>query len=284
MLKGQLMLVAPLFIFWPLFLRQWRAAIDVTLAFLTAIALITAPWTLGHGAIHVATAVAVTWFLTRRWKISPWRTRTILAVGITTLFLCPLFFGGSMVWFKIGFTYGAAKFPDMALDAENLAAVLHRSFALRCQDTALAIPPLHLLITVKQLLTAAYFATLILASWAAARHRARNDPRFLIAAIMPWLLFFALLTQMHERYLVWAACLSACWIAAGPIMTLLHLLITALAFLIMAKSMTAPHPNAWPAMTDLIRITSPALACTVLIAAGLATLASLTKSRPSRAT
>jgi hypothetical protein len=233
MLKGQLLLVVPLFILWPLFQKNWRGALGVAAAFILAITLITAPWTIGQ---H------------------------------------------SMAWFKIGFTYGAAKFPDMTIGAENLAAILQRKFNLHCQD---AVPGLS--ITIKQLLATAYVVTLILASRAAARHRAASDPRFLVAVIMPWLCFFALLTQMHERYLVWAACLSACWIAAGPAMTALHLLITATSFLIMAQYMSAARPTAWPALTRLVQLASPVLAWTVLISAALVTLASLTKSRRARA-
>jgi hypothetical protein len=289
MLKGQLILVAPLFIFWPLFLRRWCAAADVLLTFATTIALITAPGTIGHGAIFVAAAVATAWFLTRgktvAAAISPsLRVRIIIATGVAALFLCPPLFEGSYAWFKVGFTYGAAKFPDMVLGAENLAAILQRNFGLHCDDIAFAVPALHIAITVKQLLSTAYFVTLILAARAAAHHSAGNDPRFLVAAVMPWLCFFALLTQMHERYLVWAACLSALWLAAGPAVAALHLLITTASVLILIQHMTATHPTALPTLTNLTRITSPALAWTVLIAAALVTLASLTKSRTSGAT
>jgi hypothetical protein len=178
----------------------------------------------------------------------------------------------SMAWFKIGFTYGAAKFPDMAVGAENLAALLQRNFNLQCRDTLLGLP-----ITVKQLLTTSYILTLLLSAKAAARHHAKRDPRFLVAAIMPWLCFFALMTQMHERYLVWAACLSACWLATGPALAALHLLITATAFLIMAQSMCREHPTGWPALTPLLQATAPALAWTVLLSAAAVTLATLTR-------
>ena len=230
MLKGQLMFVAPLFILWPLFQKNYRAAARVTLSFLLTIALITSPWTIGQ---H------------------------------------------SMAWFKIGFTYGAAKFPDMAIGAENLAALLQRNFNLHCRDTVLNLP-----ITIKQLLATTYILTLLLSARAAARHHTHKDPRFLVAAIMPWLCFFAMMTQMHERYLVWAACLSTLWIATGPALMALHFLITATAFLIMAQYMANQRPTGWPALATLIRLTSPVLAWTVLLSAAAVTLAALTRGAP----
>ncbi len=60
---------------------------------------------------------------------------------------------------------------------------------------------------------ALYLAGLVFCARGAARHAHNRDPRVLIAMATPWLLMFALLGQMHERYLMWGAVLSA--VASG---------------------------------------------------------------------
>jgi hypothetical protein len=321
MLKGQLMLVAPLFVLWPLFMNAPRAATKVVLGFCGMIALIASPWLIGHGALWVAGVVLVPAIVRRDW----YRKRPLASVWITVpialelvvwplilpgnqgwvqvaavtmlaivimgagrrlsskwwmplvalglaggLFLCPILFDGSMAWYKIGFTYGAGKFQEMTIGAENLAAILERSLGTAGKDGVFVIDVpaifLHHVVTVQQVLGAIYGVTLVVASMAAAMHSNRRDPRLLVAAIMPWVMFFALLTRMHERYLVWAACLSAAWVAAGVGMTLVHLLISGLAFMMIAQTLVLKQPEVYPVMAGLIKAASGGLAWMVLLA------------------
>ncbi|PYJ52356.1 MAG: hypothetical protein DME83_05500, partial [Verrucomicrobia bacterium] len=61
----------------------------------------------------------------------------------------------------------------------------------------------------------------------AARHMRNRDPRLLIAIAMPWLLMFALLGQMHERYLVWGAVVSAVALGVSIRLSMIHFIISA---------------------------------------------------------
>jgi hypothetical protein len=61
--------------------------------------------------------------------------------------------------------------------------------------------------------------------------------RFLVAAVAPWVLLYLILPQMHQRYLMWAAGISSLLAGMGASGVLLHLLITALAWGMMAHTM-----------------------------------------------
>src|SRR6266853_627085 len=54
-----------------------------------------------------------------------------------------------------------------------------------------------------------------------------RDPRVLIAITAPWLLMFALLGQMHERYLVWGAVISAVALGVSFRLSIIHFIISA---------------------------------------------------------
>jgi hypothetical protein len=338
MLKGQILLVAPFFVLWPLFSNAPRAATRVVVGFFGAAAVIAAPWLVGHGAIWVAGVVLVPLVLARKafrarplapvwitvpialelilWPLIVPAARAPVPAGVlaglavilvaagrrlctrwipcqigfaaaAALFLCPVLFDGSMSWFKVGFAYGAAKFPEMTVGAENLAALLERHFGLAGRDGVWTIDLpaffVYHVVTVKELLGGIYLVTLVVAAIAAAVHSTRRDPRVLVAAVLPWAMCFALLTQMHERYLVWAACLSALWVAAGVGMTLVHLLLTGLAFVMIAQSLTEGHAGAFPAFDPLLRATAGGLSWLVLLVAGLALFGALVSTRRSSA-
>ena len=66
-----------------------------------------------------------------------------------------------------------------------------------------------------------------LSAYGAARHMRNRDPRVLIAITAPWLLMFALLGQMQERYLVWGAVVSAVALGVSARLSLIHFVISA---------------------------------------------------------
>ena len=86
------------------------------------------------------------------------------------------------------------------------------------------IGSLHLTFTWQWTLRTIYLAALILCALGAARHAHRRDPRVLIAIATPWLLMFALLPQMHERYLLWGAVLTTVALGVSVRLTTLHFL------------------------------------------------------------
>ena len=61
----------------------------------------------------------------------------------------------------------------------------------------------------------------------AVQHLRARDPRVLIAIAAPWLLMFALLGQMHERYLVWGAVVSAVALGVSIRLSIIHFIISA---------------------------------------------------------
>jgi len=64
-------------------------------------------------------------------------------------------------------------------------------------------------------------------AYGAARQVRDRDPRVLIAITAPWLLMFALLGQMHERYLVWGAVVSAVALGINLRLSIIHFIISA---------------------------------------------------------
>ena len=60
----------------------------------------------------------------------------------------------------------------------------------------------------------------------AARHMRNRDLRVLISITAPWLLMFALLGQMQERYLVWGAVVSAVALGVSVRLSIIHFIIS----------------------------------------------------------
>jgi hypothetical protein len=97
--------------------------------------------------------------------------------------------------------------------------------------------PTKMEVTVRQFMLSIYGVALLLCAIGLSHHDAQNDRRLLIALATPWVVMFAFLAQMHDRYLVWGAVLTA--LAAGVSLgsTLLHLVVTFLACLPIASNL-----------------------------------------------
>jgi hypothetical protein len=81
-------------------------------------------------------------------------------------------------------------------------------------------------ITPQWTLRVLYLGTLALCARGAARHTRNRDPRGLIAIAAPWLVMFALLGQMQERYLVWGAVVSAVALGVSVRLSAIHFVIS----------------------------------------------------------
>jgi hypothetical protein len=86
---------------------------------------------------------------------------------------------------------------------------------------------LHFHITLQWTLRLLYLCALTLSAYGAARQVRDRDSRVLIAITVPWLLMFALLGQMHERYLVWGAVVSAVALGLSLRLSIIHFVISA---------------------------------------------------------
>jgi hypothetical protein len=84
-----------------------------------------------------------------------------------------------------------------------------------------------------------------------------------------WVVAFAVLPQMHERYLLWGAVVSGLCVAVSPRAAMLHLLTMVLATVMIGQQLLEMHPDVWPAMLRVLRRTCPHLGWVVLVVAGM---------------
>jgi hypothetical protein len=155
------------------------------------------------------------------------------AVG-SSLLLCILVFHGGDGWLKCTFAYGLDHWPYMVQGlTSNVPAVFEQRFgwAHEAQETAFTLPAIqhhwptvltsHQLwpavdwdVSAKILFDSIFVFFLILSGIAIGIQARRNDRRMLAALVTPWLLFFLIPVQIHERYLVFAAGAAVCAIGA----------------------------------------------------------------------
>jgi hypothetical protein len=173
------------------------------------------------------------------------------AGGITAaLFLCVPIFGGSMAWYTIGIAFSTRHWKTLYwCNAFNLGAILQVRFHWRWAeliDLADYVPWLHPghIMPMRYLMVAGYGITLVLCAIALTRHARRRDRRFLFAIVAPWVLMFALLPQMQDRYLMWGAAFSAAAAVISIDGFLLYLALTTINVLNTAENMLASlHPS-----------------------------------------
>lgn len=259
MLKGQLLFVTPFFIFWPLWQKRWARAGRVLAGFASTFALVVSPWLLRDasawlivGAIGVATALTLRWRGSRH--IGAW-TAGVVAVAA---FIVAAMGSGSFAWLKIGFLYGSERYPYLFISScFNLPSILSNwNLSLKTPFWSGHLGPWHFAFTLQWTLRLVYLAGLILCGLGAARHARNRDPRLLIAIAAPWLIMFALLAQMHERYLLWGAVLSAVALGVSLRLSLLHFLFSAMsaAMIIQVMLLDKKIGNTLPTIDFLERV------------------------------
>ncbi len=231
MFKGQLLFVAPFFLFWPLWQRRWLRALCLLAGFSFSFALLVSPWLLrnaGSWSIVAAVAVVTAGVFFRR----GWRHAGAWSAGITavTAFVVGTFNGGSFGWWKIGFFYGSEHYPYLFISScYNLPSLLADwHWSLKTALWSFDFGSLRFALPLQWALRLFYLGALLLCALGAARHERRRDPRLLLALAAPWLLMFALLAQMHERYLLWGAVLSTVALGVSLRLSVLHFLFSAM--------------------------------------------------------
>jgi hypothetical protein len=227
MFKGQLLFVTPFFFFWPLWQKRWVRAGRVLAGFAGTFALVVSPWLLRNVSAWIIVAtigLAAALFLRRRHPMhaSAWAA----GVAGVTAFVFGALDDGSFAWLKIGFLYGSERYPYLFISScYNLPSILSNwGCALKAPFLSAHLGSLHLAFNLQWTLRLIYLGGLALCALGAARHVRNRDPRLLIAVAAPWLIMFALLPQMHERYLLWGAVLSAAALGVSLRLTLLHFL------------------------------------------------------------
>lgn len=230
MFKGQLLFVAPFFVLWPLLQKRWSRALRVFAGFTATAAVIASPWLLRTPAawiVLVAVTGASALFLLQH-KV-PHRNAWISGITGCAAFVIGAFAGGSFAWLQVGFLYGSEHYPYLVISScYNLASLLSKlGWSLKDPFCSVHFGLLDFRLTLQWTLRLLYLGALTVCAYGAARQVRDRDPRVLIAITAPWLLMFALLGQMHERYLVWGAVVSAVALGVSFRLSIIHFIISA---------------------------------------------------------
>lgn len=297
LMKGQLTMVTPIFVLWPLLEGKPMAALRFALGFAVAAVAMLLPWLVSGwlawgfvGVTTIASALLLTILTRRTPRIANRRTIPlwVAAMFVISVCLAALFFHGSMSWYKVSFEYPTRHFRLMAMgEADNLAALLgYPPFLWQLNEPmfTLHLPLSHAqwVVTIKALLIAIYSVCLVLCAVGAASKSRRNDPAFLITLTAPWVVLFAVLPQMHERYLLWAAAISATCVAVGLGWGLLHLVLTAISTSMILGPLLMMHPQQAPGVSKVIASLHPGAGWAVLLCAGIYLYAAIAPHRRTR--
>src|SRR6266567_771368 len=118
MLKGQLLFVAPFFVFWPLWQKRWVPALRVLAGFVATTALIVSPWLLRTPAtwLAVATVAGISSLFVLRRKL-PHAAAWLAGIIGCAVFVIGAITGGSFAWLEVGFIYGTEHYPYLFISS-----------------------------------------------------------------------------------------------------------------------------------------------------------------------
>jgi hypothetical protein len=291
---GLSLLIASIFVLWPWHGQPSPPALERTLEALFIMALAAR-------------------FLPRNW-IPAWAAAGFAAA----VFACVPVFNTSMDWYTIGIKFATEHWPKLSrTHAFNLGAILEFSYGWQFDgpDSLLnlktyfpSIPPAwfetanHYLamiekaplpgepahyvatlpmIPVRYLMEAAYLITMTLSAIGMAIQYRRRDRNFFFAMVAPWVLMYALLPQMQNRYSVWAAAFAAATAAFSVDGFMLYLLLNVINFLDTALDMNFFSPNSPTAQKylNLLLPLFPGLSWMVLLLAGIYLYLALRRDR-----
>jgi hypothetical protein len=229
MFKGQLLFVAPFFVLWPVWQKKWTHALRLLAGFAATSALLVWPWIVRtpEAWISVLIVAAVSSFVILRRRL-PHAGAWIAGLTALSALLAGALAGGDFAWLQIGFLYGSEHYPYLFISScYNLPCLLdHVGWSLTSPLWSHGFGSRYIAITPKWTLRVLYLAMLALAALGAARHTRNRDTRGLIAIAMPWLVMFAVLGQMHERYLMWGAVLSSVALGVRVRLSAIHFVIS----------------------------------------------------------
>ncbi len=189
------------------------------------------PWTQGLAghSLWVGAALAL-WLICAPWLVSKRGLKhyvaITLAIGFATVMLA---MPAHWDWLRTGYLFGTSvgHMPIIALpNADGLGLILQDNFGWHLTDAVFTLHwPTTYVVDMRHLLFAMFVVSCIICAAAAARHARRNDPRFLLAMITPWITFFVFCPEMYERYLLWG---SSMLLSAAVVLDLGTLLLAAL--------------------------------------------------------
>lgn len=145
---------------------------------------------------------------------SPWRSLPYLLLGCLAF---ATLLGGfrpsaSFSWYAIGFAFPTEHYLQPAMGpTANLPAILGQKYRWGLKDPMVELPAIlgGATLTLQTTFRIIHFVLVGLVGLAAAHHARRRSPRMLVCFAAPWVVMFAFMPQMHERYLVWGAAATA---------------------------------------------------------------------------
>lgn len=253
MLKGQILMVGWTIPLWAICVGDWRGAVRVVVGIAGAILLVGSPWALSNydeatklrnvhtHAIGLTLLAAIATALVPR-RFSP--TLVCAAIALS-LFVSMRWLGGTDYWYRSAFDVGTWHFNTMRMGpTSNLPAIMADRWEWRIDDVLFTLPAIGYrnsegvegwriggAITIRTMMLTIFFTLSAACAVRAAFLDRARDARALVALSLPWLLFFVIPCQVHERYLVFVSMSAATWVACGAGVTLLGVVITVVAWI-----------------------------------------------------
>ncbi len=244
LLKGQMLLVAWIIPIWALVIGDWRGAIKVIVGVLTGFALVGIPWEISRynpdtqtanfdlwsrsfskqGIAHVVFTTLISIVLPLIfWKqLGRFRQMylTLVCFVLSSSLFYSMYIGGSELWLRYSFEVGMRHHPRFYLGhPSNLASLLVVNYGWYHGDIDYPVDFvsrwLGREVSIRTLLLTIYIAIATFCAIMAGVNYRRRDPRMILAIILPWILFYTLILQIHERYLLYGSACCAVLLACG---------------------------------------------------------------------
>jgi hypothetical protein len=197
---------------------------------------------LRHAAVVVTgiPSVLLIAYMLLRWKLPKLHLDRLSRISALTIwfglsgalaFSSMWLFDTCYAWFDASYAFGTDHWQYMVMGkTSNIPGIMTERYGWD-----LFRGPLSVLftaygweITLKTFLFGIFLLLLGISAIGIAMHDRRNSTRFLIAIVTPWLLFFTIPCQIHERYLLFAACAACVCVGHSVGMTLLGVFCTIL--------------------------------------------------------
>ena len=231
MLKGQLLLVVPFFVLWPLWQKRWTARCDCSRGLLD-----DGPCSFAVAFAHSNGVGLWSRLLVASVPCYFCRSKFPTRLGVGGRYDCSGEFRGWSVrrgqlcmaanWFSL--RQRALSISLHQLDLQPAISSRQLGWSLKDSLWSYEFGSRFIAVTPQWILRLAYLEGSLSARLGPHDIGAIAIPGVLIAMATPWLLMFALLGQMHERYLMWGAVVSAVALGVSLRLSVVHFIISAI--------------------------------------------------------